>query len=473
MSGGRKSPKRRTSSGSKLRKTGSGIMTFFGLKKKDDDGESNSNRERNEKKNVKKKKGKTTRRRQSAQTENEKEKEKDKEKDKEEEDVTKSEEDPKEPPHTNCNRIIVPKEVRTPPPERTTAATEHIGEIKKLYEEGQAVMDFEQIKTAAKEFALNAAKLMPKGAVDEYQAELRKYAVPGFSTKAFTKNISKNRYRDVPCCDNERVVLQDTCCGDYIHANHIRGPPLNSNQHFICTQGPTAYTVSDFWRMVKQENVQQIIMLCETVEAKKTKCLQYWPLFDEEVMKLTDAAITVTNKGRYIHEPGTITTVLQVKDTKKDQSYHMFHHQWKLWPDRGVPDTADVLLRLLQLARACPSDMSVVIHCSAGIGRTGTIMAAEMGIQCFLQNKTPNVLEIVKTLREKRAQAVQTYLQYAFVFKILLCWLEKTNPDAETSKAIQDFLGTFQTIVCYIKHGVDERTVLLDPTINSVMDPMK
>ncbi|CAD5231663.1 unnamed protein product [Bursaphelenchus xylophilus] len=376
------------------------------------------------------------------------------------------EEEDQKAPHPGCRRVIPTiKDCRSPPPEETTASTEHIGEIKKLIEDGKTVVEYEKIKEVAKEFALHAAKLTPKGAVEEYQTELKKFIPSGMTKQNFEKNHPKNRYKDVICCDQERVKLKDsagTCCGDYIHANHVRGPPLNPNQHFILTQGPTPYTVSDFWRMVKQENVQQIIMLCETVETKKPKCLQYWPLFDNDIMKLTDANLVVTNKGRYLHCPGTTTSVLELKDTRNEQAINLFHHQWKLWPDRSVPDNPDGLLKLLQMARACPQGHSVIIHCSAGIGRTGTIMAAEMGIQTFLQNRTPNVLQIVRALREKRAQCVQTDLQYAFIFKILLCWLEKLNPDAETTKALEDFFEGFQNIVQALRFK--EKSGLKDAT---------
>ncbi|KAI6179616.1 hypothetical protein M3Y98_00629500 [Aphelenchoides besseyi] len=215
----------------------------------------------------------------------------------------------------------------------------------------------------------------------------------------FDKNPTRNRYKDVLCADRERVVLKPPGTTDYIHANHIRGPPLNPEQRFICTQGPTASTILEFWRMVRQENVQAIVMLCETVELGKTKCYQYWPHIDGESMRLDAIGLVITNCGRFVHHPGFVTTVLELKNDK--DILQVFHNHWKNWPDRGVPDRADTVLKVLQLVRACPNKSAVVIHCSAGVGRTGVFMAVEMGIQALIANRSVEMVELVRILRRK------------------------------------------------------------------------
>ncbi|EFO12879.1 protein-tyrosine phosphatase [Loa loa] len=113
-----------------------------------------------------------------------------------------------------------------------------------------------------------------EGIVKKYQTDLKTYIPPNMSHTAFDKNMKKNRYKDVICLDKTRVVLQNGE-SDYIHANHVKGDPFLNP--FICTQGPMQITVNDFWIMIMQEKVSNIIMLCNVREEGKNKCFQYWP----------------------------------------------------------------------------------------------------------------------------------------------------------------------------------------------------
>ncbi|KAI6222111.1 hypothetical protein M3Y95_00949800 [Aphelenchoides besseyi] len=317
-------------------------------------------------------------------------------------------------------------------PERTTCSTDNIAAIRHVQDMGRIDTQFDYMKQAAKSLALHAANLTALGVIREYATSLRAYIPENTTRTNFDKNPTRNRYKDVLCADRERVVLKAPGTTDYIHANHVRGPPLNPDQHFICTQGPTASTMLEFWRMVRQENIQAIVMLCETVELGKTKCYQYWPHIDEEIMRLDAIGLVITNCGRFVHHPGFVTTVLELKSDK--DVLQVFHHQWKTWPDRGVPDRADTVLKVLQLVRACPNKSAVAIHCSAGIGRTGTVMAAEMGIQALIANRSLEMIELVRVLRQKRMHCVQTDLQFAFIYKVLLSFISSKDPDPETSK---------------------------------------
>ncbi|VDN02512.1 unnamed protein product [Thelazia callipaeda] len=113
-----------------------------------------------------------------------------------------------------------------------------------------------------------------EGILKQFQIYLKTYIPPNLSHTAFDRNMLKNRYKDVVCIDETRVVLQEGDC-DYIHANHVRGEPFVNP--FICTQGPLPMTVNDFWTMIMQEKVSNIVMLCNVMEAGKNKCFQYWP----------------------------------------------------------------------------------------------------------------------------------------------------------------------------------------------------
>ncbi|KAI6208462.1 hypothetical protein M3Y96_00117800 [Aphelenchoides besseyi] len=338
------------------------------------------------------------------------------------------------PLHTQMQQVSISP--RPSQPERTTCSTENIAAIRRVQDMGRIDTQFDYMKQAAKSLALHAANLTALGVIH----------IPENTTRInFDKNPTRNRYKDVLCADRERVVLKPPGTTDYIHANHIRGPPLNPEQRFICTQGPTASTILEFWRMVRQENVQAIVMLCETVELGKTKCYQYWPHIDGESMRLDAIGLVITNCGRFVHHPGFVTTVLELKNDK--DILQVFHNHWKNWPDRGVPDRADTVLKVLQLVRACPNKSAVVIHCSAGVGRTGVFMAVEMGIQALIANRSVEMVELVRILRQKRMHCVQTDLQFAFIYKVLLSFISTKDPDPETSKALEDFLESFTTMV--------------------------
>ncbi|KAI6228946.1 Receptor-type tyrosine-protein phosphatase epsilon [Aphelenchoides fujianensis] len=372
---------------------------------------------------------------------------------------------------------------RPPPPEITTCSAEQIAKIKRLEEAGRIDVDFETFRAAAAEFAKAAANLTPKGALEEYKKKVVDY-VPENTTKVhFNKNPQRNRYRDVHCADRERVVLESTPsnAGDYIHANHVRGDPLPPGQHFICTQGPTASTCLDFWRMVRQENTRAIVMLCETREQGREKCHQYWPLNDQEVLRMDEIGLTVRNCGRFVHTTAFVTTILEVCDERSGRTWELLHHRWGGWPDYGVPRNESVLFKLLQLVRSTSTsavasrsasaststvtststltvasastattpetstapDSSVVFHCSAGIGRTGTIVGVELAIQTLLRNECPSMVDLVHRLREKRLYSVQTDTQYVFIYKLLLSFVGHQQPDEETMAAIQQFNSGF------------------------------
>uniref|UniRef100_A0A0K0DLD5 Protein-tyrosine phosphatase n=1 Tax=Angiostrongylus cantonensis TaxID=6313 RepID=A0A0K0DLD5_ANGCA len=155
-----------------------------------------------------------------------------------------------------------------------------------------------------------------------------------------------------PCQDQHRVVIKwPGAPTDYIHANYV-GTPV-SEKRFICTQGPLDNTVIEFWMMVLQEESETIIMLCNCVE---------------------------TMRAMSPDEPSISVSVLVIKFSKPDgtnESREVRHYQWLDWPDRGVPPCR--LTSMLQelLSRIRGTRKPIIVHCSAGIGRTGTIVAIE------------------------------------------------------------------------------------------------
>uniref|UniRef100_A0A0K0DAI8 Protein-tyrosine phosphatase n=1 Tax=Angiostrongylus cantonensis TaxID=6313 RepID=A0A0K0DAI8_ANGCA len=191
---------------------------------------------------------------------------------------------------------------------------------------------------------------------------------------------------EVFCIDATRVVLTwpPGFC-DYINANWISG--VDKAKKFICTQGPVEKTVDDFWRMIWQEKCRSIIMLCNITECGKSKCEQYWPLTAQHTVE---------------------------------------HFHWTDWPDRGVPRTTT--LAIFRILRRVNRLTPCVVHCSAGIGRTGTVVGIDM-VYRRLERGEKDVSEymikkylayLVTELREMRHGAVQMDCQYVYMHRILL-----------------------------------------------------
>ncbi|CAD5234708.1 unnamed protein product [Bursaphelenchus xylophilus] len=244
---------------------------------------------------------------------------------------------------------------------------------------------------------------------EEYAA-LHKYKPPNVTKEAQGVNKRLSRYKDVACWDQTRVrlIFPPDMPNDFIHANYVNHE-LFVNR-FICTQGPMEHTVVDFWRMVWQEHVTVIIMLCQCFELKKPKCAQYWPTVVNTPKQVHPFVITATNIDN--SDPNVIATDLHVQCG--DIIRQVEHRHWITWPDKTVPKNGAVAFRLLAHPRDYRFNPSV-IHCSAGVGRTGTLLMIELIIQHVLNVRPISIPEVLKELRGQRSQLIQTEDQYVFI----------------------------------------------------------
>jgi len=248
-------------------------------------------------------------------------------------------------------------------------------------------------------------------------------------------NRAKNRYSNVLPLEKSRVVLKiiDGVDGsDYINASHVKC----DSGHYICTQGPMQNTLDDFWRMIWEQDSSIIVMLTKEVENSKVKCARYWPENDSQVYgKLRATILTLETSCELI-----IRTLL-LEDTVTGFSRRVVQYQYQSWPDHGLPVSTAGFLELIRMVdrNSCrktgsssPSGGSgfmgmsgagpIVVHCSAGIGRSGTFCTVHNAISKFradlLANPaTPpifNVLQTVIIMREHRPGMVQTKEQYMF-----------------------------------------------------------
>ncbi|KAK7828895.1 hypothetical protein U0070_002125 [Myodes glareolus] len=238
-------------------------------------------------------------------------------------------------------------------------------------------------------------------------------------TAEVAENRGKNRYNNVLPYDISRVRLsvQTHSTDDYINANYV--PGYHSKKDFIATQGPLPNTLKDFWRMVWEKNVYAIVMLTKCVEQGRTKCEEYWP--SKQAQDYGDITVAMTSE---VVLPEWTVRDFVVKNMQTSESHPMRQFHFTSWPDHGVPDTTDLLINFRYLVRdymkQIPPESPILVHCSAGVGRTGTFIAIDRLIYQIENENTVDVYGIVYDLRMHRPLMVQTEDQYVFLNQCVL-----------------------------------------------------
>nr|XP_022315866.1 uncharacterized protein LOC111119720 isoform X2 [Crassostrea virginica] len=235
------------------------------------------------------------------------------------------------------------------------------------------------------------------------------------TTEATKKeNKKRNRYKQIYPYDTNRVVL--TTLGEdtsYINASYIDGH--ETSKEYIAAQGPfTDETVEDFWRMVWQENVNTIVILTNLEENGVIKCKKYWPSEEEERV----------NGGVHVKRLSSerttdyIVRCFQILTENESRTLEQFH--FTAWPDKGVPNNVDCILDFRRRIKSKADIRNpIVVHCSAGIGRTGTYIALDYLINQGQRHKSVDVINCVTKLRNQRAHLVQTVEQYIYLYGAL------------------------------------------------------
>jgi protein-tyrosine phosphatase len=295
------------------------------------------------------------------------------------------------------------------------------------------------LQTSLRQFALSTCETGIPQLVEEF-TKIKQMGQANIPPKtAFDANPDKNRYKDVFCIDESRVVLTwpPGCTSDYIHANWV---PIRGEKKFICTQGPIEKSVDDFWRLVWQEKTKAIVMLCGIFELGKKKCEQYWNEKAGEQMKVASG---ITIKTVEVSEAEKNLTISKLElSVEGQENLVVFHYLWKEWPDRGVPENFMACLRLLtKLKIFSPA----VVHCSAGIGRTGTIVGLEVAMQILQAGERLVMADVVKELRQHRHGSVQTDVQYVYMHRVLIGLAE--NKKYVKREEIASFYESYETFV--------------------------
>ncbi|KXJ11907.1 Tyrosine-protein phosphatase non-receptor type 9 [Exaiptasia diaphana] len=286
--------------------------------------------------------------------------------------------------------------------------------------------DFGDPVMSISEFIQHMKGLGKKGIKAQY-LEHKNTPVDGvFDKTRLRVNIRKNRYTDVLCLEATRVPLtpvDEDDFSDYIHANYVDG--YKQKKAFIATQGPLPNTTGDFWRMVWEQEALVIVMITRCFERNRIKCKRYWPENNDSDAYMYLRVQHIETQEYEDH----IERIFEISNTETNVSRTIMHFQMTSWPDFGVPSSAESCLHILSLVRQAqssavmalgstwtghPAGPPVVVHCSAGIGRTGTFCTTDINIERMKDRGKCEISNTVKYLRKQRAHMIQTPDQYEF-----------------------------------------------------------
>uniref|UniRef100_A0A3P8S0L8 protein-tyrosine-phosphatase n=1 Tax=Amphiprion percula TaxID=161767 RepID=A0A3P8S0L8_AMPPE len=283
-------------------------------------------------------------------------------------------------------------------------------------------------------------KLEEERVFTEYEQVPKKRSDCVLTTATLPENAERNRFRDVVPYEENRVELvpnKENNTG-YINASHIKVMIRGEEWHYIATQGPLANTCADFWQMVWEQGVNVIAMVTAEEEGGRSKSHRYWPKLGSKHNSATHGKFKVTTKFRT--DSGCYaTTGLKVKHLLSGQERTVWHLQYTDWPEQGCPEYVLGFLSYLeeiQSVRRHTNSMldtskslnpPVVVHCSAGVGRTGVVILTELMISCLEHNEPVEVPTMLSELRQQRMLMVQTISQYKFVYQVLIQFLKNSR----------------------------------------------
>ncbi|XP_056678458.1 receptor-type tyrosine-protein phosphatase S isoform X9 [Monodelphis domestica] len=231
-------------------------------------------------------------------------------------------------------------------------------------------------------------------------------------------NKPKNRYANVIAYDHSRVILlpmEGIVGSDYINANYIDG--YRKQNAYIATQGPLPETFGDFWRMVWEQRSATVVMMTKLEEKSRIKCDQYWPSRGTETYGVIQVTLLDT-----IELATFCVRTFSLHKNGSSEKREVRQFQFTAWPDHGVPEYPTPFLAFLRRVKTCnpPDAGPIVVHCSAGVGRTGCFIVIDAMLERIKPEKTVDIYGHVTLMRSQRNYMVQTEDQYSFIHDALL-----------------------------------------------------
>ncbi|KAK2193787.1 hypothetical protein NP493_5g04009 [Ridgeia piscesae] len=312
----------------------------------------------------------------------------------------------------------------------------------------------ERIKDLQKSGSAKGAKKSNKGFREEF-AMLQQQVMTGLDDMKngiSRQNTAKNRYKNILPFDFNRVVLTEgdpnVPRSDYINASIIRNRELpDSKRYYIATQGCLETTVADFWRMIWQQNSRIVVMTTKLIEMGRKKCVMYWPLLDSShEIELYTGKLTIINISERHAEHYDVRELgvsFRSNDPHRspEPTRKIYHFHFQGWPDHGVPSDPGCVLGFLQdidgIHESIPGAGPIVLHCSAGIGRTGTVLVIDMILQQIKQQGLDCEIDVQKMtlmVRAQRSGMVQTEAQYRFIYMAVRHYIDTTLRRMQTGQ---------------------------------------
>ncbi|XP_059970275.1 tyrosine-protein phosphatase non-receptor type 13 isoform X7 [Mesoplodon densirostris] len=247
------------------------------------------------------------------------------------------------------------------------------------------------------------------------------------------ENRRKNRYKNILPYDATRVPLGDE--GGYINASFIKIPVGREEFVYIACQGPLPTTVGDFWQMIWEQKSTVIAMMTQEVEGEKIKCQRYWP-------NVLGKTTMVSNRLRLAlvrvqQLKGFVVRAMTLEDIQTGEVRHISHLNFTAWPDHGTPSQPDDLLTFISYMRHIHRSGPITTHCSAGIGRSGTLICIDVVLGLISQDLEFDISDLVRCMRLQRHGMVQTEDQYIFCYQVILYVLTRLQAEEEEKEQAQ------------------------------------
>lgn len=309
-----------------------------------------------------------------------------------------------------------------------------------LEESREADFEDEDLPITREEQLLELEKILREGQVfSEFQRLERRCENVTAASAAVGENAGKNRYKDVIPYENTRVRLNprsNISGSDYINADFVKMDVGTRTYQYIATQGPMENTVVDFWQMIWEQNVQVIVAATDDKIDSRGACHPYWP-DDSPCSKARFGSFEVETLS--VRDEGAYKArTLSVRQGGTKRARTICHLHFTDWPDNRVPESPNAFLEFLEELESARQTINssklaeltagpVVVHCTAGVGRTGVLILTDLMIACLQNNQRLNVVKSLTHLRSQRMFLVANFGQYRFVYATLIHFIKNSR----------------------------------------------